>query len=292
MANAKKLRWVAALGGAALLATVAFAVLRLGGSVRLAPAPADEADSPGPGVSFSLNAAPGLEDELAALAEVAEDTPEGQLVLAARNGDEVRVGELLAEGAPPNAQESKNGHRPLHQAAEAGHTPIVALLLDAGADLEAQDGQGRTALMRAAAAAAVDAGRRLLDAGAAVNTRSETNGTTALAQVVGGGFLRRARGGMTDAVTATQDAEMEFARMLFERGADPNLRSDEDAPPLKALAMTQNIELLSLFVDNGAWADSDFEMTMLSKMGGPVGEALTRAMANPAPETPTEPEAP
>lgn len=289
MANARKLRWVAALGGAALLATVAFAVLRLGGSVRLAPA--DEADSPGPGVSFSLNAAPGLEEEMAAQAEVAEDTPEGQLVLAARNGDAARARELLAEGVPPNAEESKNGHRPLHQAAEAGHAPIVDLLLDAGADLDAQDGAGRTALMRAAAAAAVDAGRRLLEAGAAVNALS-ANGTTALAQVVNGGMLRRARGGMTDAVTATHDAEMEFARMLFERGADPNLRSEEAAPPLKVLAMTQNIELLSLFVDNGAWADSDFEMTMLSKMGGPVGEALTRAMANPAPETPTEPEAP
>ena len=291
MANAKKLRWIAALGGAALLATVAFAVLRLGGSVRVAPAPAEVADSPGPGVHFSLNAAPGLEEELAALAEVAEDTPEGQLVLAARDGDAARVRELLAEGVPPNAEEPQNGHRPLHQAAEAGHAPIVDLLLDAGADLEAQDGAGRTALMRAAAAAAVDAGRRLLEAGAAVNTLS-ANGTTALAQVVGGGFLRRARSGMTDTVTATHEAEMEFARMLFERGADPNLRSDEDAPPLKALAMTQNIELLSLFVDNGAWADSDFEMTMLSKMGGPVGEALTRAMANPAPDTPTEPEAP
>lgn len=289
MANARKLRWIAALGGAALLATVAYAVLRLGGSVRIAPA--DEADSRGPGVHLNLSAAPGLEEELTALAEVAEDTTEGQLVLAARNGDEARVSELLAEGAPPDSEESKNGHRPLHQAAEAGHAPIVALLLDAGADLEAQDGIGMTALMRAAAAAEVDAGRRLLEAGAAVNARSE-NGTTALMQVVGGGFLRRARGGMTDAVTAAHDAEMEFARMLFERGADPNLRSDEDAPPLKALAMIRNIELLTLFVDNGAWADSDFEMTMLSKMGGPIGEALTRAMANPAPETPAEPEAP
>ena len=290
MANAKKLRWIAALGGVALLATVAFAVLRLGGSVRIAPS--DETDSPGPGVNISVNAAPGLEEELAARAEVAEDTPEGQLVLAARDGNAARVRELLAEGVPANAEESKNGHRPLHQAAEAGQAPIVDLLLEAGADLEAQDGQGRTALMRAAAAAAVDAGRRLLEAGAEANTRSETNGTTALMQVVGGIFLRRARGGATDAGAATPDAEMEFARMLFERGADPNLKSDEDAPPLKALAMTQNAELLSLFVENGAWAESDFEMMMLSRMGGPIGEALTRAMANPAPETPAEPEAP
>lgn len=288
MATARKLRWIAALGGVGLLALVAFAALRLGGSVRVAPR--DEAAPPG-SVSFSVRTSPDFEEELAALAEVAEDTPEGQLALAARNGDADRARELLAEGVSANAEESANGHRPLHQAAGAGHAAILDLLLDAGADLEARDGTDRTALMRAAEAAAVDAGRRLLEAGAEVNAQSETDGMTALLQVVSGSFIRRARSGMTGAVAATHDREMEFARMLFERGADPNLVSEE-VPPLKGLAISGNAEMLSLFVDNGARAEGDLELSMLSRMDGPIGDALRRAMSGAAPAAPPEPEHP
>ena len=269
MTRGKSLRWIAALAGATLIATVAYAALRFGGANigRVA-----DTEGRGPGVHFDFQAPPGQEETLAAKAEIAEDTPEGQLVLAARNGEVERVSELLATGLPPDAEESKNGHRALHQAAGAGEPAVVDLLLDAGADAGERDGSGYTALMRAAEAADLEAGRRLLDAGAEVNDRNE-RGETALVGVVAGVFARHIDG----AVGAAAEKEIEFARMLFDEGADPNLHPDKDGSPLKALAITQRTDLLTLFIEHGARTDGDAQLAVLAMMPGPVGEALRSA---------------
>ena len=271
MTRGKTLRWIAALAGATLIATVAYAALRFGGANigRVA-----DTEGRGPGVHFDFTAPPGQEEMLAARAEIAEDTPEGQLVLAARNGEVERVTELLATGLPPDAEESKNGHRALHQAAAAGEPAVVDLLLRAGADPGGLDGSGFTPLMRAAEAADLEAGRRLLDAGAEVNDRNE-RGETALVGVVAGVFARHIEG----AVGAAAEKEIEFARMLFDEGADPNLHSDKDGSFLKALAITQRAELLALFIEHGARTDGDAQLAALGMLPGPVGEALRSARA-------------
>ena len=82
MARGKTLRWIAALAGATLLATVAYAALRFGNAVNIGRAP--DTEGRGPGVHIDFQAPPGGEETRAAATEVAEDTPEGQLVLAAR----------------------------------------------------------------------------------------------------------------------------------------------------------------------------------------------------------------
>ena len=280
MANATKLRWIAALAGAALIATVGYAALRFGGAMPIAPV--ENTGKNEQGFRMSIEVPPDAAEKRAAAAAIAEDTPEGQLVLAARNGEAERVRELLAGGLSPDAEETENGHRPLHQAARAGHEEVVALLLRAGADPDSRDGSGRTALMRAARGAAVEAGRRLLDAGAEVNAQSEDRGITALMQVVSGSFFRR-----TSGETARPEDEAEFARMLFDRGADPNLAGAHGSP-LRALVVTQNVELLDLFVDYGARADADPELAVFTMIPGPIGKALRRAMSNPDQAAPDE----
>ena len=54
---------------------------------------------------------------------------------------------LIECGAEVRATcESSRGWEPLHYAADAGHAPVVALLLASGADVDAEDTQGHTAL--------------------------------------------------------------------------------------------------------------------------------------------------
>ena len=272
----RTIRWIAGLTATALIAAVGYTALQLGGGEEVRRS--DKHGDTDPKFPLKLHAPPGLEEVLEAEATIAEDTPAGRLVAAARAGDAERVRQLLAEGIAPDVEEPKNGHRALHQAAEAGEIEAVEVLLDAGAEVDALDGAGMTALMRAAVPAAVPVGKRLLAGGAEVNARS-ASGETALTQVVGGSFKRHLLGGASEAAAA----ELEFARMLLDRGADPNLSSGKDSP-LKVLAVAQKAELLALLVERGARVAGDPELQMLGMLPGPIGEAL-RAAISDAPET-------
>ena len=79
---------------------------------------------------------------LAFAAVGAEDA--GDLLAAARSGDTEAVRALLKRGANLEAQD-KDGKTPLLWAAERGHTEIVRLLLAQGANREARDREGLTA---------------------------------------------------------------------------------------------------------------------------------------------------
>lgn len=58
---------------------------------------------------------------------------------AARDGDADEVARLLADGADPDATD-RAGYTALHYAAQSGSIEIAGLLLDAGADIEAKAG--------------------------------------------------------------------------------------------------------------------------------------------------------
>ncbi|NQS99984.1 MAG: ankyrin repeat domain-containing protein [Candidatus Omnitrophica bacterium] len=71
------------------------------------------------------------------------------LIEAARVGDTVKVKQLLKQGADVNAKD-KDGWTALIEAAAKGHTDTVKALIDAGADVNAKDKYGETAPMNAA----------------------------------------------------------------------------------------------------------------------------------------------
>lgn len=207
-------------------------------------------------------------------AAIDDTTTIGRLVSAARAGDASRVRALLSEGASPNGREALNGHGPLHQAAGANSLEVVDILLAAGADPSAPDGQGVTPLMRAADSVALDAGRRLLAADAEVNAQHDPDGNTALTHLVGGLFRRRMTG---DAAGSGADP-IGFARVLLEHGADPNVKNVSGDEPLKAVVALQDAPLLKLLLEHGARLDEVSDIHLLARIPGPVGELVTAAL--------------
>jgi ankyrin repeat protein len=87
------------------------------------------------------------------------------LLNAAQANAEV-VATLLRAGADPMAQETRLGWRPLDRFSEYGNASAVRLLLDADVDVDARDFSGGTALMDAAEAGSTECVTLLLHAGA------------------------------------------------------------------------------------------------------------------------------
>ncbi len=116
-----------------------------------------------------------------------------QLMRAARDGDEKRVRELVAAGAPLDLVGS-TGWSALHFASNSGHARIAKLLLDGkyegkGADINLQTSGGWTQLMEACYQGQEAVARLLLERGADVTLRGR-GGHTALSLAA------------TDAITA------------------------------------------------------------------------------------------
>jgi cytohesin len=130
-------------------------------------------------------------------------TPEGASTLAGLFG---RIWEASKRKAT-----DVQGHTPLTSAAVRGHAGVVHLLLDHGADINAQDGEGYTALTFAVA-----------------------NGHRAVMELL---LARKAnlevktREGLTPLMLAALDGRLGFVRTLLNAGADPNAES-------KALMLT------------------------------------------------------
>jgi ankyrin repeat protein len=105
---------------------------------------------------------------------------------AARSGSTGAVRALVAAGADINSVAMTDGDTPLTIAAIHGHSALVADLIKAGANVNIQNLNKRTALMHAAASGDVASVRALIQAGADVNA-VENNGGTALAWAKGRG---------------------------------------------------------------------------------------------------------
>jgi len=97
------------------------------------------------------------------------------LLLPAQNGDYDMVRLLLEHRADPNRpfKHGKDGRTPLMFAIMGGHLNIVELLLEHGAQVEAKDDYGETALTYAVKHQDREVARLLLTKGADINVRTE-----------------------------------------------------------------------------------------------------------------------
>jgi ankyrin repeat protein len=164
----------------------------------------------------------------------ASGPPETSVADAAMRDDLSAVRSLIADGADVNAAQG-DGMTALHWAADLGNDEIATILIASGANLEAHTRIGDlTPLLIAAEAGSGPVVRALLEAGARADARSSVGGGTALHYA--------AEAGSADAV-----------RALLEHGVDPNIRQLEwEQTALIYAASKGRVAAMEVLLDHGA----------------------------------------
>jgi ankyrin repeat protein len=165
-------------------------------------------------------------------------------------------------------------------AAAGGHSEILKLLVQGGANIRARSKGDFTALLFAAQQGDVKSGRVLLEGGADANETSKKGRVTALMLAAAGGHKDFAillldkgaspnlteEGGRTALHFAALDGQrVELVKALLAHGANPNIRTTRDSPrnpnqgvsfkgatPLFFAASKGNVEILGALIAGGA----------------------------------------
>ena len=150
-----------------------------------------------------------------------------------RNGDVQVVGKLLDDGADVNAR-NVEGDTALILASFYATPECVELLIAKGADVNAANKAGATPLIRAATD--YEKTRLLTAAGANVRVRSALGNTPLI-------------------LAARRAGNCRTVQWLLERGADATERNDAGVSPILAGAASGDVETVRLLLDAGAKAD-------------------------------------
>ena len=164
----------------------------------------------------------------AAGAAAAADTP---LIDAARDGDTVAVRALLAQGADVDAAEG-DGTSALHWASYRDDIETVGLLLGAGADVNAANDLGATPLWTAGQNGSAAMVRRLLAAGANPN----------LTLLVG----------ETPLMVAARSGASDVVELLLTAGAETEARGARGQTALMWAVAQHHTSVVAVLLSNGA----------------------------------------
>jgi ankyrin repeat protein len=160
------------------------------------------------------------------------DAKKQALFLAAEEGYKEMVAMLLDSGANINAKDS-NGSTALDFAVSAAHETTVEVLLSNKADVNSTDLDGNTALHWAIAREPIS--QLLLKYGATVNAKNNA--------------------GQTALFWTAQDSSAAVARLLLENGAEPDLADNNGATALHIAALQGHEQVATLLLQNGANAN-------------------------------------
>lgn len=162
---------------------------------------------------------------------------EPQLLEAANLGDLRGLNRLLAEGADINAQ-NENGQTALNLAVQNDDPVMVDVLIERGADLNIPDSKGWTVLSIATKNDQPHMIRRLVD---------------------GGARLDEPRDRTLPLLVAVNLERPETVRLLLEVGADPNLSDASGWTPLSVATYKADPLLIRRLVDGGAHLDKPLD---------------------------------
>jgi cytochrome c551/c552 len=168
-------------------------------------------------------------DELSGEVPMPTANPDAsQLMSAIRQGDRAAIDRLLRDAPHAVRQRGPDAATPLMSAALYGDASLLKRLLALGADADARDVAGATALMWAAPDR--DKMQLLLDAGADVNARSDAGRSALL---------------VTSGIVGAADA----LRLLLDYGGDPSPWRASEMSPLREAARVNDSEMFRLLFE-------------------------------------------
>jgi ankyrin repeat protein len=188
------------------------------------------------------------------------------LMVAASRGDYASARRLLPS-SEVNARD-RFGNTALAYAASGGHAEVVRLLLAYGADPDARNDAGASALDRAALSNRRDALELLLAASRGEHTGGVLTELDArlleacrradradVAELLSRGASAESRlkgSGWTPLISACASASAETARVLLDAGADPSAAAEDGRTPLHFSAQLDDVELIRMLLARGA----------------------------------------
>jgi len=166
---------------------------------------------------------------LSAVVSAQTDPSRDALFAAIRRGSVADTDRLLKAGASPNIVDA-DGTPALMAATLFGDASLVKVLLERGADPNRAGVGGTTALMWAVTS--LPKVRVLLDHGANVNARSETDRTALL-------------------IAASYPRTVDVLRLLLERGADLRAQDRASATALSLAVRSADVDVVRFLVERG-----------------------------------------
>jgi ankyrin repeat protein len=191
------------------------------------------------------------------------ENPSDAFYTAIRANDLTRLAAMLNERADPNVKDAR-GVTPLMQAAIVGSPDAMKLLLDNGADPNAANNSGSTALMFSVTD--MRKVRLLLDRGANANAASKFGRSALLLSAMSdrsadivrlliakGADVKASDGFKTTVLhAAAQGNDTETIRQLLDAGLDPNAVNLAGFTPLMTIASNGNLSAVKLLLVKGA----------------------------------------
>lgn len=221
---------------------------------------AKESDNPATGANTSNASSPSQAKASATINEYA-----GSLIIAASKGDMPAVQLLLAKGAPVNETDKSSGSNPLFEAIMIDRLDIVKLLVEKGANVNAQLNDGQSMLTIAKRRGRPDVIAFLESKGTKSDTINEYGGSLIIAvsrndlPAVKVLLAKGSPVSETDKVTGSNPLfeaiwidNLEIIKLLVEHGADVNAKMKDGKSILAFAKLKGKPDIIAFLESKGA----------------------------------------